>query len=531
MKKTKKRIGILGCGYWGKNLIRNFADLGVLQAIGDIDRDKLKSFGERYAGVATHDSPGGLISDPGIDAVVVATPAETHFDLAFQALSAGKDVFVEKPLSLTYRDAEKLVALAEERSLVLMVGHILEYHPAIVRLKELIDQGMLGKINYIYSNRLNLGKFRTEENILWSFAPHDISVILTLLGEMPVEVFAQGGNYINPDVADVTVTTMKFPEGVNAHIYVNWLHPYKEQKLVVIGDRNMVVFDDVKPENKLIAYKHKIDWIERIPVPKPEAAEPIAIEMAEPLKLECAHFLDCLQSRKKPKTDGRNGLRVLKVLETCQRSLREGIKISLAGNPSAKPYYVHESSFVDEGVEIGPGTKVWHFCHVLRNTKIGKDCILGQNVMVGPNVTVGNNVKIQNNVSVYDGVTLEDDVFCSPSMVFTNVVNPRSHWPRKDEFKKTLVKRGATLGANCTVVCGHTIGSYAFVGAGAVVSRDVPDHAIVHGVPARIRGWMCHCGVRLEMSDSPASKEKASCSGCGACYAKEGIEVRRTDES
>ena len=180
------------------------------------------------------------------------------------------------------------------------------------------------------------------------------------------------------------------------------------------------------------------------------------------------------------------------------------------------PYFVHESSFVDERCEIGEGTKVWHFCHVMTGARIGQHCSIGQNVVVSPGVVIGNNVKIQNNVSVYTGVTLEDDVFCGPSMVFTNVVNPRSHISRRDEYRATLVRRGATLGANCTILCGHTVGQYAFIGAGAVVIRDVPDYALVVGNPGRISGWMCRCGVKLAAGLNVP--EHATCRACGASY-------------
>jgi UDP-2-acetamido-3-amino-2,3-dideoxy-glucuronate N-acetyltransferase len=183
---------------------------------------------------------------------------------------------------------------------------------------------------------------------------------------------------------------------------------------------------------------------------------------------------------------------------------------------TAPSYFVHESSFVDEGCEIGAGTKIWHFCHVMSGARIGERCSIGQNVVVSPGVVIGRNVKIQNNVSVYTGVTLEDDVFCGPSMVFTNVVNPRSHVSRKDEFRPTLVRRGASLGANSTVVCGHTIGQFAFIGAGAVVIRDVPDYALVVGNPGRISGWMCACGVKL--AAGTAFPERAVCPACGAGY-------------
>ena len=189
-----------------------------------------------------------------------------------------------------------------------------------------------------------------------------------------------------------------------------------------------------------------------------------------------------------------------------------------------KDYFVHESSYVDEGAEVGKGTKIWHFTHVMPRTQIGPDCNIGQNVLVSPEVTIGRNVKIQNNVSLYTGVVVEDDVFLGPSMVFTNVVNPRSHVSRKDEYRKTLVKQGASVGANATIVCGTTIGRYAFVGAGAVVTKDVPDYALVHGNPARVRGWMCQCGLKIEFGAGVDGR--AACASCGSRYTKQGETVR-----
>lgn len=187
--------------------------------------------------------------------------------------------------------------------------------------------------------------------------------------------------------------------------------------------------------------------------------------------------------------------------------------------------FVHESSYVDDGAEVGAGTKIWHFCHVMAGARIGRRCNIGQNVVISPQVIVGNNVKIQNNVSLYTGVILEDDVFCGPSMVFTNVVNPRSHVSRKDEYRQTLVKRGASFGANSTVVCGHTIGAYAFIGAGAVVTRDVPDYALVVGNPGRIAGWMCQCGIKL--AAGPAAPASVTCDACGTAYRGHGQVLDR----
>ncbi len=241
----------------------------------------------------------------------------------------------------------------------------------------------------------------------------------------------------------------------------------------------------------------------------------MAIESGEPLRAECQHFLDCIQTRKTPRTDGHEGLRVLTVLQQCQDALQLPASNGKAISSRRANYSVHESAFIDDDVEIGEGTTIWHVSHILRNSRIGRNCRIGQNVVVGPNVSIGNGVKIQNNVSVYEGVTLEDNVFCGPSAVFTNVHNPRSEIRRMDELRPTLVRRGATFGANCTVVCGVTIGQYAFVGAGAVVTRDVPDFALVVGNPARITGWMCACGNRLGHNGSGAG---GVCKSCRRAY-------------
>lgn len=520
--KPQPSVAVIGCGYWGKNLVRNFSQLGVLKAVFDADSDRARQV------VGSGETPiapsveAVLASD--VDAVVIATPAETHYQLVKQALEAGKDVFVEKPLCLTAMEGQELVKLAEDRKRILMVGHLLWYHPAILRLKELIDAGELGRLQYIYSNRLNLGKIRREENILWSFAPHDLSVIVGLVGEMPSEVQAQGGNYLHQNIADVTVSLLAFPSGVKAHVFVSWLHPFKEQKLVVVGDRKMAVFDDMEePSRKLVLYPHSIDWKNQLPVPSKAEGQPQVLPVVEPLRAEAEHFLECVQARRRPRTDGAEGLRVLSVLERCQQALGERAPAPVA-SPSQpapkKPFFAHESAFIDDGVEIGDGTTIWHVSHVLKGTRIGKACRIGQNVVIGPRVAIGNGVKIQNNVSVYEGVTLEDDVFCGPSMVFTNVFNPRSEIVRMNELRQTLVKRGASIGANATIVCGTTIGEYAFIGAGAVVTKDVPPYALVTGNPGRVTGFVCRCGVKL-----PAGEGRIICTSCNREYEKNGRSV------
>jgi UDP-2-acetamido-3-amino-2,3-dideoxy-glucuronate N-acetyltransferase len=320
-------IAVIGGGYWGKNLVRNFAELGALHTICDVDAKALADFKTRYPTVNTETDFTRVLQNKDIAGVVIATPAALHYNMAKQALQAGKDTFVEKPLALKIKEGQELVKLAEKNGKILMVGHLLEYHPAVVKLKEIINKGELGKIQYIYSNRLNFGKIRTEENILWSFAPHDISVILSLLdGEMPFEITTHGGYYLHQDIADVTLTTMSFRSGAKAHIFVSWLHPYKEQKLVVIGDRKMAEFNDTS-KDKLVVFKHKIEWVGEKPITHPGEPEVIKVSDDEPLKLECQEFINVIKTRKKPRTDGRNGLRVLEILSSCQRSLEADGKV------------------------------------------------------------------------------------------------------------------------------------------------------------------------------------------------------------
>jgi len=523
-KKTS--IAVIGAGNWGGNLVRNFFELKVLKAICDKNGSTLNQMRELYPSCDIIYSLKDVLLRSDIQGIAIATPAETHFILAREALLSGKHVFVEKPLTLSAEEAQELIDLAQKKNLVLMVGHLLQYHPVFTKLKEFALSGDLGRINYIYSHRLNLGKIRREENILWSFAPHDISMILALAGEEPESIQATGGNYLHKKIADVTTTHLEFSSGLKAHIFVSWLHPFKDQKLVVVGDQKMAVFDDTLPwEEKLLIYPHHVKWENNVPVPTRGIPERVSIPYAEPLKIECEHFLDCIKNKKQPLTNGEEGLRVLKVLNASEHSLNEnGLRINLRNNAvsteqNTDGYYINPTSQVDAGVKIGAGTKIWHFSHIITGCQIGENCSIGQNVVIGPDSSIGKGCKIQNNVSIYKGVKLEDFVFCGPSAVFTNVINPRAEIKRMSEIKLTLVKKGASLGANCTIVCGHTIGSYAFIAAGAVITKDVPDYALMAGNPARQKGWICQCGNKLN--------DKYRCPQCGDKYkmkAKQGLQ-------
>jgi len=354
------RVAVLGCGYWGQNLVRVFDQLGALHAVHDPDPAAAAAMTQAH-GVGSR-ALEEIFADDEIDAVAIAAPAAQHGELALACLGAGKHVFVEKPLALDVGDAERVCEAATSADRRLMVGHLLRYHPAFLRLDELVRHGALGRVDYLYSNRLNLGRFRREENILWSFAPHDLSMILALVGTEPSEVHAVGSWPLHREVADVTTTHLSFPGGEQAHVFVSWLHPYKEQKLVVVGDRGMAVFDDREPwESKLSIYPHRVDWHDGLPQPVWADAEPIAVKPGEPLEAECRHFLDCVGTGETPRTDGAEGLRVLRVLQAAERSLvatRDGARLDGAGRrgPKVEGVMIHESAYIDEPSEIGAGT-------------------------------------------------------------------------------------------------------------------------------------------------------------------------------
>ena len=502
-------VVVIGCGHWGKNHVRVLDGLGHLYGLCDIEGRgiaRLKK-GHRLVWSLRYIDYNYALEDPNIDAVIIATPSETHCQIAIDALKAGKHVLVEKPMAMNTEDAENMRLMAEVNDRVLMVGHILNYHPAITRLKQFIWDGEIGDVQYIYSNRLNIGRIRRNENVIQSFAPHDISVILSILNTMPSNVRVESGEFLSKGIPDITLMHLDFPDNIKAHIFVSWLHPVKEQKLVIIGDKGMVVFDPLS-DKALKVYEHKISWEGQDDVATIKEAEYKILSWRadiEPLKNELNHFIEYCEQGTRPLTDGREGLNVLKVMEMA--SEKDKIKpFVVSGEHGGKimgkvkefeaglhrnslwklaGIFVHKSSYIDDDVEIGEGTKIWHYSHVQRGAIIGKNCTLGQNVNIGPGVKIGDNVKIQNNVSVYEGVTIEKDVFIGPSVVFTNV-KYREQFGRRD-FTKTLVCIGAKIGANSTIICGVTIGTCAFIGAGSVVTKDVKALDTVYGNPARVK--------------------------------------------
>jgi UDP-2-acetamido-3-amino-2,3-dideoxy-glucuronate N-acetyltransferase len=528
---SQPSLALIGAGYWGKNLARNFNALGVLHTLCDSQLATLESYGADYAGMEKTADWQVVLLNKGITRVAIATPAVTHYALVRAALLAGKDVLVEKPLCLEEKEGQELVDLAAKTGRILMVGHLLQYHSYVQKLQAMLAQGELGKLQYVTSNRLNLGKIRREENALWSFAPHDISVILSLaMHQLPERVSCFGGEYLNSGVADTTLTTLRFPNQLRAHVYVSWLNPFKEQKLTVVGSNGLAVFDDTRPWNeKLLLYRQYVTWTNgQVPTPSKAKGEPVIVPESEPLRNECLHFLECCEHRHTPRTDGHEGLRVLRVLQAAQHSLEhDGALVcslpsvvsppssaapQISGfilqplpsvlRPPSSDFFAHPTAVIDDGAIIGKGTKIWHYSHIMKGAQIGERCVLGQNVNVDGGTKIGNNVKIQNNVSVYTGVEIEDDVFLGPSCVLTNVTNPRSQVNRHNLYEKTLLRCGCTIGANATMLCGVTIGRYAFVAAGSVVTKDVPNYALVLGNPARQHGWMSRHGQRLTNPDA-----------------------------
>jgi predicted dehydrogenase len=324
-------VGVVGLGYWGPNLARNFDRLpdAELSWLCDASADALERWGAAFPLARTTASLDELLADDGLDAVVVATPVPTHAELALRVLQAGKHCFVEKPLAQSAAEAEQVVDAAGDR--VLLVGHLLEYHPGVDRLKQLIDSGDLGDIRYVYSNRLNLGVLRTNENALWSLGAHDVSVILRLAGEEPLECRAVGESYVHEGVEDVVFAYLRFPSGLAAHMHLSWLDPHKERRFTVVGSRRMATFDDMELERKLTVYDKGFDedfssYGEYIA--RSGDTHSYRLSNEEPLRIECRHFLDCVRDGNEPRSDARSGLAVVRVLEALQQSLEASSRVT-----------------------------------------------------------------------------------------------------------------------------------------------------------------------------------------------------------
>ena len=324
------KVVVIGAGHWGRNLVRNFSNLGALAGICDSNIEAVEAIKADYPGTKSWASHETVFLDDDVDVVAIATPAATHGVLVEAALKSGKNVFVEKPLCLDLDQAYALEELADKTGQVLMVGHLMLYHPAFDALLAAVRRGDVGTLQYIYSTRLSLGKIRREENALWSFAPHDISMILALAERVPEEVIANGGTYLTDGVADTTLSYLTFSDNLQAHLFVSWLHPFKDHRMVIIGNESMIVFDDtLSGPDKLLRYDHSIGWDGDLPAVSKAKGTPIPYSEEEPLLRECRHFLDCVEKGNRPQSDVTEGIRVLSVLDACQRSLNSGRAVQL----------------------------------------------------------------------------------------------------------------------------------------------------------------------------------------------------------
>lgn len=326
------KVGIIGLGYWGPNLVRSFAamDLVELAWVCDSEPAKISKVLSKYPGVRGTTDADELINDRSLDGLIVVSSAATHYELAKRAMSAGKHVFVEKPLALTVTEGEDLVRISTEKERVLMVGHLLLYHPVVEMIKKCVDSGELGDIMYMYSQRLNLGRVRHDENCLWSLGPHDVSVMLYLMETGPTEVSVHGMDYVQNGIEDVIFCNLKFPNDVIANLHISWLDPHKERRITIVGKKKMLVFDDMASSEKLRIYDKGIDmgeeylsFAESLTLRSGDVVSP-AVGIQEPLRQECSHFIDCIRSGSEPLSGGREGLDVLRVLEAGQRSLEAG---------------------------------------------------------------------------------------------------------------------------------------------------------------------------------------------------------------
>jgi predicted dehydrogenase len=331
-------IACIGNGNWGRNLVRTFDGLEAANLCRCCDKDekKLKLMKTLYPNVKTSTEISEVLADKDIEAVAIASSSSTHYPIAKEALLSSKHVYVEKPIALNSGHARELIDIARAKDRKLMVGHLMEYHPGVKKLRELIDSGQLGDIYYIYCQRVNLGVVRTDENALWSFGPHDISIILHLLRQQPVDVSARGACYLQRGIQDVVFVNMRFKGGIVAHIQLSWLDPHKMRKTTIVGSKKMVVLDDMETSEKVKIYDKGVQvkssyesYGEYLTLRFGDILIP-KIDMTEPLKIECQHFLDCIKDNKTPQTDGENGLRVVRVLEAAQKSgEQDGIPVEI----------------------------------------------------------------------------------------------------------------------------------------------------------------------------------------------------------
>jgi UDP-2-acetamido-3-amino-2,3-dideoxy-glucuronate N-acetyltransferase len=510
-----RTVGLIGGGYWGKNLIKTFNEIESLHTVCEINEELQKFYKTHYPYVKITGNYDDMLNNSEITSICCSLPAPMHYEFSLRALNAGKHVFIEKPITLNTDHAQHLITVANAKNLHIMVGHLLHYHDSVKLIKQYISDGHLGDIRHIISNRQSHGILRSFENVLWSFAPHDISVALSLVGLQHekldiTDMTCSGSKSLGTDVHDVVNSSMMV-NGVYVNINVNWLSPYKEQKMTIVGTEGMIVFDDVAKTLVLYDKPTALDTSGTVIANKNGKSKIITPESQySPLYNECSHFVNLCKGNVENVTNGNEGLRTLFVLRNFDEILNSKNNISSdlnsvlsvidedanvpmhTENPS--DFMHHITSEVDEGALIGTNSKIWHWTHITKSAKIGENCNVGQCCYIAGEL--GNGCKIGNGVNVWLGVKCANNVFVAPSVVFTNDINPRCAHSKGGEYVETIVEEHATIGANSTIRCGIIIGKQSLIGCGAVVTKDVPPYHIVVGNPATSIGTIDEFGNR-----------------------------------
>jgi predicted dehydrogenase/acetyltransferase-like isoleucine patch superfamily enzyme len=485
------RIGVIGYGYWGPNIVRNLSGMAGTQvaAIGDCDSSALDRARQAFPQVRTTSDIQSLLTAPDLDAVAVVTPVWTHFELAQAALENGKHVFVEKPFTVTSAQAQQLIELAARKNLTLMVDHTFLFTGAVRKIRQLIEEGMLGDLYYYDSTRVNLGLFQHDINVLWDLAPHDLSIMDYLIGTPPEAVAAAGESHLN-GLADVAYLTVYFPHNVIAHINVNWLSPVKVRTTLIGGSKRMLVWNDLEPDEKVRVYdkgaqvKHGQGVYDLLVSYRSGDMWAPKIDPGEALRSELAHFQSSIDHHQKPLNDGEAGLRA------GGEAARGGRPVSAAPRRADPP--VNEYRSIAPDVKLGQGVRLSKFIN-LYGCRIGDETKIGAFVEVQKNAFIGKRCKISSHTFICEGVTLGDNVFVGHGVTFINDLYPRSTTPKGElqterdwTVETTIVEAGASIGSGATILAGVMIGQHAMVGAGSVVTKDVPAYAVVAGNPARV---------------------------------------------
>jgi UDP-2-acetamido-3-amino-2,3-dideoxy-glucuronate N-acetyltransferase len=454
-------FALIGCGYWGIKIMRTLKH--QIGTVCENRPDIIDLIKEEFRGVSIEPDWQKLLKNDGIKNVMIALPAELHFKFAKDALLANKNVFVEKPLSIHLSEVEELVKLAEQKGLILMMGHLLHYHPHLNQIKKMVKSGEIGRVLQIRARRMSYGIFRKYDNVLWTVGIHDLSWILSLIDLQSITHSTLKGsnltNHSNLDMADVTLTTN---DGIDVSVSCNWISPHKEQSLVIYGTEGVIYADDVKKEFFSMDYQGNKTSIE-------------PGEQYLPLAIECHHFVTCCQTNQEPDTSARRVYPVYQLLDRLERQWQ---------GESAN-HFAHPTATIDAGVKIGQGSKIWHHCHLSNDSSIGRDCSLGQNVYLGDQVVLGDRCRLQNNANVYSGTIAGSDVFFGPNCVITNDKHPRIGFSLNGEYVRTTIEDHVSIGAGAIIIAGVKLGRGAMIGAGAVVTRDVEPYTLVVGNPAR----------------------------------------------